>query len=77
MFSSEVRDLLLQVITSWQVWVITVAIIFYISLVGYVAKLNRRRRPSSMPKVKKKKQPKLDTPVSSETDELGLEEKGK
>jgi hypothetical protein len=78
MFNSEVRKLLIQVISSWQVIAVTVVLVIYISIVNYAARTYNRnpRKPrnshiSLIPKGKKKKPEK---PVHSETDELDLEE---
>jgi len=79
MFSEEVRGLLAQVITSWQVLAVTVVLIIYVFLVNYVARTHSRRR-FSMPKIKKKKSSKTQVPApeaASEDDELGLEETSK
>jgi hypothetical protein len=55
LFSPELKSLLIQVITSWQVIVVTVVIILYFSLVSYVAKLYRSPRSSSLFPSKPKK----------------------
>jgi len=83
MFSAEVRKLLAEVITSWQVLAVTVILVVYIFLVNYVAALHHRRH-FPMPKVKKNKKvaredsahPEVSKDsAASETDELGLEKK--
>ena len=76
MFSSEIKQLLIQVISSWQVIAVTVVLIIYISIVNYVARIRRnpRRSSASMPKDKKKKS---DKPVHSDSDDLGLVEDAK
>jgi hypothetical protein len=71
MFSEEVRKLLIQVISSWQVLAVTVVLVIYISLVNRAAKMNQRRRP---PPARKEKQKAQETVVSG-TDDLGLVEK--
>ena len=81
MFSDEVRRMLLQVITSWQVIAITVVLIIYISIVNYAARLsNQNPRGSNIslgPKIKNKAK-KAKTPASPPvTDELDLGEKSK
>jgi len=48
MISKELIDLLVQVITSWQVIFITVVLIFYFFLVFYVARLYRKPRTPSL-----------------------------
>jgi len=78
-FSGNFFDLALQVIRSWQVIVVTVAIVLYVFLVNYVAKIYNRRKP------RPPKPNKADTAAIPETaegeelaasdnDELGLEE---
>jgi hypothetical protein len=80
MFSSEVRRLLVQVITSWQVIAVTVVLVIYIFIVNYVARIYNRNsrirnsRRSFIPKVKKEKS---EPPIHSEIDELDLEEETK
>jgi len=82
MFNSEVRNLLIQVICSWQVWLVTVVLVLYIFLVNYVARVYRRRRNNSdkqtlvIPKAK----PQTPAPAPAESgvitdsDELELDE---
>jgi flagellar biosynthesis/type III secretory pathway M-ring protein FliF/YscJ len=81
-FSKEVIDLLLQVLKSWQVIAITLAIILYMTLVSYVARTHHRPRASKS-KAKAKKQKSAAAAAgpeetggsgSSVNDELGLEE---
>ena len=75
MFSNEVKNLLVQVVSSWQVLAVTVVLVIYISLVNYVARLyNRRSRPSAVPKMKKIKPKKAKEPDDQDvvvTDEMG------
>ena len=74
-------SLLKQVITSWQVIAVTIAVVIYISIVSYAARTHRRS-PSLVPKKtktkKKKAQPASEGPEvssgSNTNDELGLEE---
>ena len=69
MFSSEIRKLLIEVISSWQVLVITVVLVIYISIVNYVSKIyndNPRMRFGRKPKKKKS-----EDHVASESEELG------
>jgi hypothetical protein len=65
--SIELTDLLLQVITSWQVLAITGAIVVYLYLVTYVARTYHRPRIASRKPKKVKKQ--KDVPVTVD-DEL-------
>ena len=75
MFSAEVRNLIIQVISSWQVLTVTIVIILYFFLVSYVARVYyRRRRPRKAPLPKRKTEEKSEDPVLDETDDLGLEE---
>ena len=85
MFSKEVFALLREVITSWQVIAITVALVFYLNIVFYFAKAYRRPRMKLSSKInfkfKRKSKaeaglPSTDSlPLDSNTsDELGLEE---
>jgi len=55
MFSQELKELLIQVIQSWQVIAVTIALVFYMYLVGYVARSYRRPRSVSKSKPKKAK----------------------
>jgi hypothetical protein len=81
MFSKEFLSIVINVISSWQVIIVTIVIILYVSLVSYAAQSYRRPRSASVfkPKAKKKK---IDTHVSDTpeifaddtiNDELGLE----
>jgi Na+-transporting methylmalonyl-CoA/oxaloacetate decarboxylase gamma subunit len=54
MFSMNLKELLPQVITSWQVWAAILALVIYMYLVGFVARTYHR--PRSKPKRKKKKE---------------------
>ena len=80
MFSGEVRRMLLQVITSWQVIAVTVVLVIYISVVNYVARIYNRssRGPhvSLIPKGKKKAK-KSEASAPPATDDLDLGEESK
>jgi hypothetical protein len=78
-FSEELKDLLFRVITSWQVIVVTVALILYFLLVSYVARLHRYPRPIAMEGAPKRaknsgKGEAAETTEIAENDDLGLEE---
>jgi flagellar biosynthesis/type III secretory pathway M-ring protein FliF/YscJ len=76
LFSDELKSLLIQVISSWQVLVVTGILIVYIFLVRYVAKLYRRGRPLSYAPGKEKAAGEEAQGVEpSGNDDLGLEEK--
>jgi hypothetical protein len=81
MFSGEVRRMLLQVITSWQVIAVTIVLVIYISIVNYAARLNNRGSRSShislIPKVKKKEKKAKAKASPPTTDELDLGEESK
>jgi hypothetical protein len=77
-------ELLKQVLTSWQVIVVTLVILAYINIVSYVSKSYHRPRSSKKIKINifKKRQSKAanlpgnpeEALPESNTDELGLEE---
>jgi hypothetical protein len=73
MFSDEVKKLFIQVISSWQVIVVTVVLVIYISIVNSVARLNRRRRPRQIAPMPREK-PEASAAPSGDDDDLGLEE---
>ncbi|MDR0719459.1 MAG: hypothetical protein LBF78_07470 [Treponema sp.] len=77
MFSPELKSLIIQVITSWQVLVVTGVLIVYIFLVNYVGRLYRRGKPIPMPKPGSKKAARESNaaPEPDADDQLGLEEK--
>ena len=81
MVSDELMELLIQVVKSWQVIAITVALVLYMFLVNYVARTYHR--PSyvskSRPQKSKKKavsaaKPAKKSEKESTNDELGLSE---
>jgi hypothetical protein len=81
MFNSEIKQMLVQVISSWQVIAVTVVLVIYLFLVKYVSKVHHRRSaPSLIPKSKRKSKEKAAASggsapaVVQEGDELGLEE---
>ena len=78
MFNEEIRRLLVQVITSWQVLAVTGVLIVYIFLVNFVARVyHRRPGQPSRPKVKTKAAEApapASAPAPTDSDELGLEE---
>jgi hypothetical protein len=77
MFSKEVFALLSEVISSWQVIAITVALVLYLNIVFYVARAYHRprRKLSERIKFKRKSKPAAgEEAVTGSSDELGLEE---
>ncbi|MDR1411844.1 MAG: hypothetical protein LBI91_06545 [Spirochaetaceae bacterium] len=58
----EIKDMLIQVITTWQVIAVSVVVILYFFLVFYVARLRRSARP---PRASRKKRIKA-APVAVE-----------
>jgi hypothetical protein len=83
MFSKEIVPLLVEVIQSWQVIAVSIAVILYISLVSYVARTYHRPRTSkSRPRKKQKAAAvaasgpeEVVAPAGADTNaELGLEE---
>jgi hypothetical protein len=79
MFSQELKELLVQVITSWQVLAVTGVLILYVFLVNYVSRLYRRGRSIPMPTPTAGKAKKVaassDNAPEQTDDDLGLEEK--
>jgi hypothetical protein len=82
MFQDEMKNVLLQVLTSWQVIAATVVLVLYVFLITYVAKLYHRPR-IRIGSRKPKKQKAAPVAASAESegsseedvnDELGLEE---
>jgi len=85
MFSKEVLELLKQVISSWQVIFITIALVLYIFIINYVAR--SYHPPRNFKKISFNLKPKKAKPAaepqagdeddiiaSSSNDDLGLEE---
>jgi hypothetical protein len=79
-FSGSFFDLALQVVRSWQVIAVTVALVLYVFLINYVANIYHRRRVRP-PKPHKgdvmaesEAEAVEDDSSSSDNDELGLEE---
>ena len=73
MTGSEVVKLLIQVISSWQVWVVTCVLVIYISIVKSVSNLNSRPRRAPLPKAKKAK-PKPAAAAPPKKDDLGQDD---
>jgi hypothetical protein len=72
--------LLIQLLSTWQVIAVTIAIVLYMSLINYVARTHHRPRYVSKSKPKKakaaqaKKPEKKKTTEAETNEELGLEE---
>jgi flagellar biosynthesis/type III secretory pathway M-ring protein FliF/YscJ len=77
MFKPEILRLFAGVISSWQVIVVIIALVLYLMLVFYVARLYRRPKTFSLASKQKKQKP-VKTPETEineeENDDLGLEE---
>ena len=72
MFSEELRGIIWEVVTSWQVIAVTLVIFIYISIVKKVARTYRSGKVSiKMPKMPKAPPP---GPIISESDNLDEEE---
>jgi len=65
----ELKELLPQVITSWQIWVMILALVLFMYLVGYVARTYHRPRMSRAKPKKKKKEDKA-APDQEESEEI-------
>ena len=76
MFNAEIREMLFEVLKSWQVWAVTIVILLYITIVRKVARIHSTGlRIPSMKKIRaKRKKDEVITP--SDSDDLGLEEEG-
>ena len=74
----ELKGMIFQVIMSWQVIFITIALVIYIFIINKITRSGGRiRRPLSRNKVSvKKNESKAPLPVPSEDNDLGLEEEG-
>ena len=74
MFSDELKELLIKVLTSWQVIAATLVIIIYVALVNYVSRSRYRRRTPPPPPVKAAKTEKAkEKPEPEEDDENELD----
>jgi hypothetical protein len=77
---NELRDLIKQLVTSWQVIAVTVVVFFYFYLVSSVTRPRYKLKttPTSTRKKKVKKVPRKATPTAAEenlaSDDLGIEE---
>jgi hypothetical protein len=72
MFSEELRNLLFQVIKSWQVIAVTIVLVLYISLVNYAARAHKK--PAFVSKIKPKKKNKKEKEKPGSTGTAGGEE---
>jgi len=78
MFTDELRKVLIQVISSWQVLAVTIVLVLYVFLVNFVARIYRRPGRSNRLLLPKIKPGASELPVApSETDDLGLEEEAR
>jgi hypothetical protein len=80
-FSQELLALLKEVITSWQVIGVTIALVLFYLIFSYTARTDRRPREKKVKvkRIKPKKDDPAAGPVAAESaentnDELGLEE---
>ena len=75
MFSDEIKKLLVEVISSWQVLAVSGVLIIYVFLVNSVARIYRHPRPPRRPMFKPKPAVKEEAPaVHSNTEDLILED---
>jgi len=78
MFSKEVINLLVKVVSSWQVIAATIALLIYLKLVFFVASARRARAfdltAAAKPKKAKKEKPAKAAAPSKEEDDLGIVE---
>jgi hypothetical protein len=71
MFSDELKNLLFQVIKSWQVIAVTIVLVLYISLVNYAARAHKK--PAFVSKIKPKKKEKKEKPKKEKPGSTGAE----
>ncbi|MCL2069603.1 MAG: hypothetical protein FWH19_01280 [Treponema sp.] len=83
MFNAELRQLLWEVIRSWQIIVVTIVLVIYISIIRNVGSSQRRSSSRSgsrsrprLPLIRRKKKEEAaeEAPVADNTDELGLDD---
>jgi len=74
MFGDELKDLIIKVITSWQVIVVTIVIFTYLVIVNRASRSHYKRRapPSLKPLKSKKEEPSAEEDVDDSG--LGLDE---
>jgi hypothetical protein len=78
MFSEELTNILIQVIKSWQVIAVSVALVMYMSLVGYVARAHHKPASVSRTKPKKKEKPKpAEQPTAAPASKPGSKKRSK
>lgn len=71
MISDELKSLLIQTLSSWQVIAVAVVMVLYFFLVGYVTQFQRASvidepKPKRAPKPKKEKKAKTAPPAEDE-----------
>jgi hypothetical protein len=72
MFSDELKNFLIRILTSWQIITATLVVILYITLVSYVARFRKRASaPPSVkaPKLRKEKKPVKKADADDDEDE--------
>jgi hypothetical protein len=81
MYQNSIFEMLKNVISSWQVIVVTVALVLYIYIVNYVARSYHRPRMIKKISFKRKPKPAADAVITDESndssnsnEDLGLEE---
>jgi phosphate/sulfate permease len=72
MFSSELWSVLKQVVSSWQIIAMVVAIILYWSLVNAAASLQKKTKPRTAAKIQKLKRPPKSPKLDKNLDASGL-----
>jgi hypothetical protein len=74
MFSDELRNLLFQVIKSWQVIAVSIALVLYMSLVSYAAREHHKPASVSKTKPRKKEKSKPAPKAKESNDEITEQE---
>jgi hypothetical protein len=77
----EILSLLIQVVTSWQVIAVTIALILFISIVNYVSRMYRMPKAPKIKPGKRRSKSSLNSEMPEESsggatvnEQLGLEE---
>ena len=74
MFSGEIRSMLVEVITSWQVIVVTVVLVIYITIVKSVGRTHHHIPRPVIPKAKKTDDVQPDSEPAASGEEMDTEE---
>jgi len=74
MFSDELKNLLIRVITSWQVIIVTLVILLYVAIVNHASRSHYKRKTPPLPKPAKVKHEETEPEEQADDSSLGLED---